>query len=80
MSLRNKDGETALMCAARFGNKQTLRLIMAHLHELELDEFYLRQRNRFGFTALDLARAENLENAKFLAKHLITLGHPAGAR
>lgn len=80
MSLRNKDGETALMCAARFGNKQTMRLMLVHLHELELDEFYLRQRNRFGYTALDLARAENLECAKLLAKHLITLGHPTSAR
>lgn len=68
------------MCAARFGSKQTMRLILAHLHELELDEFYLRQRNRFGMTALDLARAENIECAKLLAKHLIALGHPTSSR
>lgn len=76
LSLRNKEGETALMCAARFGSKQVLRLILSHLHELELDEYFLRQRNRFGLSALDLARAENLECAKVLTKHLIDVGHP----
>lgn len=77
--MRNKESETALMCAARFGSKQVLRLILAHLHELELDDYFLRQRNRFGLSALDLARAENLECAKVLTKHLIAVGQPTAA-
>lgn len=74
-SIRNKNGETALMCAARFGSKQVLRMILEHLRHLEMDGYFLRQRNSFGLTALELARTENLECAKVLTKHLITYGH-----
>lgn len=76
---RNKNGETMLMCAARFGSKQTMRLILEHLRSLEMDGYFLRQRNRFGLTALELARAENLDSAKVLTKHLITYGQHTGA-
>lgn len=77
--MRNKNGETALMCAARFGSKQVMRLILEHLRHLEMDGYFLRQRNRFGLSALELARAENLETAKVLTKHLIAYGHNTGA-
>lgn len=77
LSVRNKNGETALMCAARFGGKQVMRLILEHLRQLDMDGYFLRQRNRLGMTALELARAENLECAKVLAKHLIAHGHHA---
>lgn len=66
------------MCAARFGTKQTMRMILEHLNHLEMDGYFLRQRNRFGLTALELARGENLECAKVLTKHLITYGHHTG--
>lgn len=74
-SLRNKNGETALMCAAKFGTKQVMRIILDHLHHLELDDYFLRQRNRLGLTALELARVENLDCAKVITKHLISFGH-----
>lgn len=77
--MRNKNGETALMCAARFGSRQVVRIILEHLRQLEMDGYSLRQRNRFGLTPLELARAENLEAAKVLTKHLIAYGHHTGA-
>lgn len=80
LALRNKDGETVLMCAARFGSKQVLRMILSHLHELELDEYFLRQRNRFGLSALDLARAENIECAKVLTKYLLGVGQSSSSK
>lgn len=79
LSLRNKNGETALMCAARFGSKQVTRLMLDHLRHLDMDGYFLRQRNRFGLTPLELARAENLEAAKVLTKHLIAYGLNTGA-
>lgn len=63
------------MCAARFGSKQVMRTILEHLHHLELDDYFLRQRNRRGLTALELARVENLDCAKVITKHLISFGH-----
>lgn len=79
LAARNKNGETPLMCAARFGTKPVVRMILEHLRHLEMDGYFLRQRNRFGLTALELARAENLEAAKVLTKHLITFGHHTNA-
>jgi len=67
------------MCAARFGSKQVTRMLLEHLRQLEMDGYFLRQRNRYGLTALELARAENLEAAKALTKHLIAYGQHAGA-
>lgn len=80
LAIRNKDGETVLMCAARFGSKQVMRILLEHLRQLEMDGYYLRQRNRFGLTALELARAENIECAKVLTKHLISYGQHTNAR
>lgn len=54
-------------------------MILEHLRLHEMDGYFLRQRNRYGLTALELARAENLECAKVLTKHLITFGHHTGA-
>lgn len=79
LGLRNKNGETALMCAARFGSKQVVRLLLEHLRHLEMDCFFLRQRNRFGLTPLEIARTENLEAAKVLTKHLIAYGQHTGS-
>lgn len=79
LAVRNKNGETPLMCAARFGSKQVMRMMLEHLRHLEMDGYFLRQRNRFGLTALELARAENIECAKVLTKHLITYGHHTNA-
>lgn len=78
-SMRNKNGETALMCAARFGSKPVMRLLLEHLQSLQMDGYFLSQRNRFGLTPLELARAENLECAKLLTKHLITFGQHTNA-
>ena len=80
-SLRNKNGETALMCAARFGSKQVMRLLLEHLRQLDVDGYFLRQRNRLGLTPLELARVENLDCAKAITKHLINYGqHPAAGK
>lgn len=62
------------MCAARFGSKQVMRMILEHLHHLDLDGYFLRQRNRLGLSALELARVENLDCAKVITKHLIAYG------
>lgn len=79
-SLRNKNGETALMCAARFGSKPICRLLLEHLRHLDMDGYFLRQRNRFGLTPLEIARSENLEAAKVITKHLINYGpHTPGS-
>lgn len=78
LSLRNKAGETALMCAARFGSKQVTRILLEHLRHLEMDGYFLRQRNRFGLTPLEIARSENLEAAKVITKHLISYGQHTG--
>lgn len=56
-----------------------MRLILEHLQSLQMDGFFLSQRNRFGMSPLELARAENLECAKLLTKHLITFGHHTNA-
>lgn len=77
--MRNKNGETALMCAARFGSKPVMRLLLEHLQSLQMDGYFLSQRNRFGLTPLELARGENLECAKLLTKHLITFGQHTNA-
>lgn len=75
MSIRNKEGETALMFAARIGTRQVMKMILEHLRLLNMDGYFLRQRNRYGHTALELARASNLECAKVLTKHLIHYGN-----
>lgn len=67
------------MCAARFGSKQVTRMLLEHLRHLEMDGYFLRQRNRFGLTPLEIARSENLDAAKVITKHLISYGHPTGA-
>lgn len=67
------------MCAARFGSKQVVRLMLEHLRHLEMDGYFLRQRNRLGLTPLELARAENLEAAKVLTRHLIAYGQHTSA-
>jgi len=56
-----------------------MRMILEHLRNLNMDAYFLRQRNRFGLTALELARAENLESARVLTKHLIAYGNQVGA-
>ena len=54
-------------------------MILEHLRSLDMDGHFLRQRNRFGLTALELARAENLDCAKVLTKHLVAYGHHTSA-
>lgn len=66
------NGETILMFAAKFGSKYCLRLLLKHLQDYDLDIYYLRQRNKFGLTALDLSRVSNIDNAKVLTKHLLS--------
>lgn len=56
-----------------------MRMLLEHLRHLQMDGYFLRQRNRFGLTPLELARAENLECAKVLTKHLIAFGHNTSA-
>lgn len=54
-------------------------MILEHLRHLEVDGYFLRQRNRLGLSALELARVENLECAKVITKHLIAYGHHTNA-
>lgn len=79
LAIRNKEGESALMCAARCGSKHTMRIMLEHMRQLDLDGYFLRQRNRFGLTPLELARAENIECARVLTKHLVASYGPQAA-
>ncbi|KAG9510604.1 39S ribosomal protein L11, mitochondrial, partial [Fragariocoptes setiger] len=78
LSLRNKDGETALMVAARVATKAVMRILLDHMRRLNIEGYFLRQRNRYGQTALDIARSNNLEAAKLLTKHVIKYGTHGG--
>ena len=68
-----------MMCAARFGSKQVMRMVLEHLRNLEMDGYFLRQRNRLGLSALEMARMENPDCAKVITKHLVAYGHNTGA-
>lgn len=67
------------MCSARFGSRQVMRLLLDHLRQLDVDGYFLRQRNRIGMTPLEIARVENLECAKVITKHLVTYGQHTGS-
>ena len=71
MTIRDKSGETALMCAARFGTPASMHLLLDYLRSLKLDAHVMLQRNRLGYTALELARVENIRCAKLIARHAL---------